>query len=263
MTKIKILFLFLIIPCFAFAEVGLVYHASGLGAEYNVSGLKIIGPESTCNGTDYWEGNPGATEAFEYGTDDFCTVIKDGVDWSITESDATINTYDSAHYKNGGYSLSVSDNNDLDEDAIAYIRADITDDGDFSISLWVRTPESYSGLRTTIDYFRILYFDAMNVALDLQFFTDSLEVRFGGEAGNQIDLTAGTWYKLNVDINKNAASTCMLYSAAEVLLDTITKSSTPNVDVTRIDLGWRNSNHPDSWTGTLYFDDIILNTDGD
>ena len=81
-----------------------------------------------CGGVLTFVGDPGHTETFEYQAGDFCTT-----EWTETDNDTIINTYDNTTVKNGTYALSIALTGASQDDN--YVQADIGAggrSGDFS-----------------------------------------------------------------------------------------------------------------------------------
>lgn len=79
------------------------YTTGIMPAGVNFGEATPAAPPAGCGGTQTFVGDPGDTESFEYQADDFCTT-----EFSVTDNDSIISTYDGTQVKNGSYAASIA-----------------------------------------------------------------------------------------------------------------------------------------------------------
>ena len=174
-----------------------------------------------CGGVLTFVGDPGHTETFEYQAGDFCTT-----EWTETDPDTIISTYDSTEVKNGTYALSIATDGVNREDN--YVQANTGGaDGDFSISFWyyaydvadyndhviMASTESATIAEGSGFDIRHIHYDTGNA---------QFKVSAGASNDTSSSISTNAWYRIEIDFNQNASSTVEIYNTAEALQDTLT-----------------------------------------
>ena len=220
----------------------LSFQASALGPMMLLSG-------GGCGGTLNFV--TGDTESFEFEVGDFCTT-----QFTETDPDGIINSYDSAQYKNGGHSASFAWTGTGQDDN--FVQANIgAGDDDFTYDFWVKPfdPEGYtsylvatatglSGVNNDVGVqISVLYNGTGVILIRAQ----------GANNDTSTSLTPGNWHRVEVDYNRNGVSTVDIYDASNSLIDTLSLTAN-DFAVQYINFGCISSDADADQT--IYFDDV-------
>ena len=205
-----------------------------------------------CGGTQTFVGDPGDTESFEFEAADFCTT-----EFTETDPETIINTYDATQVKNGSHALSIAVSGENQEDN--YVQANLgTADADFTMDFWYYlynrgdwVGHYIASLTTTAPVA-----DAIGVALR-HVGADTVDtiVADGVVDDTSINLTSPAWYRIEIDYYKNndtAQSTVKIYNTSDALIDTLNFTAS-NAEVQYFNFGCIFST---ANTGTFYYDDV-------
>jgi len=178
---------------------------------------------SNCGGTQTFVGAPGDTETFEYQADDFCCT-----EFSVTDPDGIISTYDSTQVKNGTYAASFAFTGSGAEND-NWIKVDLgSTDSDYSNDFWF-WPHKYNdsanyimAVATSDDDsasaswgYRLKHVHSGASDWKLQGVGD------GESLDTSIALSAEAWYRIEVDFNQGGITTIEIYNSSDVLQDTL------------------------------------------
>ena len=245
----KLILSILFILCLSFQASAWVptVVVSGSGAEV----------DSGCGGIQTFVGDPGDTETFEFEAADFCTT-----EFTETDPETIISTYDNTTVKNGTYALSIALDGVNREDN--YVQADLgAADGDFTIDFWYYLYDDagynavyvWSG-STTTDYAegKLQIRHDRNATGKAMIFVESTV-----NNDQSIDITTGQWIRIEVDFNQNAASTVKIYDTTDTLKDTLNFTAS-NEAMRYFSWGCLYSNA--YATHTYYYDDVRFKSSG-
>ena len=217
----------------------------------------VIARKNAC-GTQTFVGNPGDTETFEFEADDFCTT-----EFSWTDIDGVIDTYNTTQVKNGSHSaqLNFSGINQNDN----YISVDLGVAGDSAFTLdfwiWVSDVNDYEGVNIFCASDSTA--GACSTAVNLFWLhtgTGTWQLRIYGDATSDTssNLSTETWYRIEFEYLQNDTTTAEIYNAAEELQDTIT--CTAFDDTPRYP--WWGHAASDADATVFYIDDVRYKSSG-
>lgn len=243
MIKYLLVFILLSTPCLAGMGIG--------GFPCPGPGMVIASAPPTC-GTLTFSGTPGDTETFENAEGSFCT----GSTFSETDAGSNISTFNTSQYHGGAHSLSIAAVGTAPNNRVV---ADLgAGEDSYTISFWFRAPASNdwsntfifsaSGTPGNIDMMPIMLRN-QGASFNLLFY-DYL----GGSGAGTSNYADGAWYKVVLDVTRNAVSTLKLYDSSSSLLETLTRTSI-NYPA-RYFIFTSGSEAGDS----IYFDDIQYNS---
>jgi len=211
-----------------------------------------------CGGTQTFVGDPGDTETFEFEAADFCCT-----EFSEVDIDTIINTYDNTQVKNGSYALSIALTGANQDDN--YVQADFgSGDADFTVDFWYYLYDAadYNSvyIHTATTTTNPAGGDGWNIRHD-HFSTGKAHIYTVSAINNDtsIDITTNQWIRLEVDYNKNGASTVKIYDATNTLKDTLNFTAENN-DLRYLSFGCIYSNA--DATNTHYYDDVRYKSGG-
>ncbi len=204
----------------------------------------------------------GVLETFEQGVDDWITMFNDPTDWAIDETGGgTVNTYDTAVYKNGSHSLSVEDN-DGGVQQKAYISGDwgVAQSGTYKISLWVYL-STFTNFANAdkVTFYVGGQFASGGERITVSFYNNGGTIVFyvsdSGNVAGVTGLSAATWYRVDIERTQNGASTIKVYDASLSLIDTINFTG-QDAQIRKHYFGLYESPTA-TWVGKIYIDDLL------
>lgn len=194
----------------------------------------------------------GDTETFEYQLTDFCTT-----QFTETDPDGIISTYDTAKAKNGTHSCSIALTGINQDDN--FIQADLgAADGDFTVDFWyfLFDETGYDGVEISTISAGADPDDGVRVRISHKHYAAGwarIYVASAVDNDTSGSIATGQWIRIEVDFNKNGASTVEVYDAADSLKDTLNYTA-ENTSLRYVNFGCISSDA--DATNTSYYDDV-------
>jgi len=177
----------------------------------------------------------------------------DPTGWAETDTGSLLNRYDSAQAHSGTYSMSIVGSTVT----AAYQRYDIgSNKTDVSISQWFYAPSSSAGddVITIGNMGQSIGTTTARIYWRKSAGAYNFGIRGTAFVWDTTSITAGAWYRLELDITQNATSILTIYNTSGTQVATVSCTANNNA-VRYLHFGKVDPTGTTGWGG-LYFDDI-------
>ena len=217
----------------------------------------VIARKNAC-GTQTFVGNPGDTETFEFEADDFCTT-----EFSWTDIDGVIDTYNTTQVKNGSHSAQLNFSGINQNDNYISVDLGVAGDTDFTIDfwVWVSDVDDYQGVN--MFYLSDTSAGSCTTCTNLYWLHNAagewlLRIYGDGNSDTSTALVTEAWHRIEVDFNGGTDTTVKIYNAADVLQDTITATGHGGT----VRYPWWGHADSDADATVFYIDDVRYKSSG-
>ena len=215
-------------------------------------------PPAGCGGTLTFVGNPGDTETFEFEAGDFCCT-----EFSETDPDTIISTYNQTQVKNGSYAAQLNFSGVNQNDNYISVDLGVAGDTDFTIDFWVWVSDVDDNEGVNIFYLSDTTAGSCTTCVSLYWLhagTGVWQLRIYGDADSETssNLTTEAWYRIEIDFNLSAATTAEIYNSSDVLQGTITATGYGGT----VRYPWWGHAASDADATVFYIDDVRYKSGG-